>query len=220
MTTGDDRTRLDALLGEQVAYYRAVAGEYEDHALPMPGGGELEDALDAFRPEGDVLELACGPGSWTVRLLRHARSVTAVDSSPEMLALAAARVGGDPRVTLVEADIFEWRPERRFDAVVFGFWLSHVPLERFARFWSLVDVSLAHAGRVFFADDGYRTPDEMVEGPASSTIRRRLRDGTAHRIVKVPHDPAELQARLAALGWRITVTPTAGPFFWGAGGRA
>jgi hypothetical protein len=33
-------------------------------------------------------------------------------------------------------------------------------------------------GRVFFADDAYRTPDELVEGPASSIICRRLLDGT------------------------------------------
>jgi hypothetical protein len=28
-----------------------------------------------------------------------------------------------------------WRPDRRYDVVFFGFWLSHVPLERFAAFW-------------------------------------------------------------------------------------
>ena len=77
---------LPELLGEQVAYYRAVAGEYEDHALPFPGGAELAEALDAFRPAGSVLELACGPGTWTAQLLRHATDVTAVDASPEMLA--------------------------------------------------------------------------------------------------------------------------------------
>jgi len=70
------------------------------------------------------------------------------------------------------------------------------------------------------ADDGYRTPDELIEGPASSAIQRRAPDGTAYRIVKVPHEPAELERQLRSLGWDITVTPTAGPFFWGAGNRA
>ena len=76
---------------------------------------------------------------------------------------------------------------------------------------------LAPGGRVFFADDGYRTPDELIEGESSSTIRRRLSDGTPHRAVKVPHEPAELEERLARLGWQITVTRTSGPFYWGAG---
>ncbi len=83
----------DGLLAEQIAYYRAVAPEYEDHAILGPGEDELIAAIEAFRPTGDVLELACGPGAWTERLLDYATSVTAVDASPEMLARAEARVG-------------------------------------------------------------------------------------------------------------------------------
>jgi SAM-dependent methyltransferase len=59
-------------------------------------------ALDAFRPGGDVLELAAGTGWWTARLAPHARSVTAVDAAPEAL----ARPGG--RVFLIDS----YHPER------------------------------------------------------------------------------------------------------------
>jgi trans-aconitate methyltransferase len=211
---------IGPLLAEQIDYYDAVATEYHDHAIPEAGGGEdLHAALDAFRPAGDVLELACGPGTWTEQLLRHAASVTAVDASAEMIAIASTRVG-EERVRFIQADLFGWRPDRRYDVVFFGFWLSHVPLERFDSFWSLVAECLAPGGRVFFADDGHRTPGELVEGESSSTIQRRLNDGSAYRAVKVPHQAAELEQRLARLGWRIEVTQTAGPFFWGAGGRA
>jgi demethylmenaquinone methyltransferase/2-methoxy-6-polyprenyl-1,4-benzoquinol methylase len=214
----EPRDDLDPLLAEQVAYYRALAGEYHEHSLPFAGGDEIAAALDAFRPTGEVLELACGPGTWTAQLLRHATTLTAVDSSPEMLALAAQRLGADKkRVRFIQADLFAWAPDRRYDVVFFGLWLSHVPLGRFDAFWHLVADCLKPAGRVFFADDGYRTPDELVEGEASSIIRRRLNDGTAYRAVKVPHRPKELQERLERMGWRITVTPTEGPFFWGAG---
>jgi len=76
-------------------------------------------------------------------------------------------------------------------------------------------------GRVYFADDGHRTPGELVEGPSSSpTIRRRLDDGTPFRLLKVPHRPAELEERLRRIGWSIKVTATSGPFYWGAGRRA
>lgn len=102
----------------------------------------------------------------------------------------------------------------------FGFWLSHVPVERFDAFWSLIASCLEPSGRVFFVDDAYRTPEELIEGEASSTIRRRLKDGTPYRAVKVPYRAAELEARLGQLGWRIQVTQTAGPFYWGTGGRA
>lgn len=214
--TADRASELDQLLDEQVAYYRAIAQEYEDHAIPFPDADEPSVALDAFRPVGTVLDLACGQGLWTGQLLRHADEVTAVDASPEMLAIAASRVDSD-RVRFVRADIFEWEPDRRYDVVFFGFWLSHVPLERFDSFWTLVAQCLEPGGRVFFVDDAYRTPDELVEGVASTTIRRRLNDGSGHRVVKVPHQPADLQQRLAALGWAMEVTPTSGPLFWGAG---
>lgn len=42
---------------------------------------------------GQVLDLACGTGSLTVELVRRGREVIAVDASPEMLALAAAKSG-------------------------------------------------------------------------------------------------------------------------------
>lgn len=134
-----------------------------------------------------------------------------------MLTIARSRVGHDPRVRFVEADLFRWRPDRNYDVVFFGFWLSHVPLERFDSFWSLVAQCLRPDGRVFFADDGYITPDELIEDGAPTSIRRRLEDGTDFRAVKVAHTPAELERRLAALGWEIHVHPTEGPFYWGAG---
>jgi SAM-dependent methyltransferase len=216
MRSTDGRGELERLLDEQVAYYSASASEYEERKLPFAGGDELTTALDAFAPTGRVLEIACGTGVWTGLLLRHATELTALDASEEMLAIAAGRHGSE-RVRFIETDIFGWQPDRRYDVVFFGFWLSHVPSERFDSFWSLVADCLGPGGRVFFVDDGYRTSDELIEGEASSTIRRRLNDGTAYRIVKVPHEPAELEERLARIGWRVSVSATSGPFYWGAG---
>jgi SAM-dependent methyltransferase len=156
---------------------------------------------------------------WTGQLLRHATDVTAVDGSPEMLAAAAARVGTE-RVRFVQADLFDWVPDRRYDVVFFGFWLSHVPPGLFASFWSRVADSLKDNGRVFFADDAYRTPDELIEGPSSSTIRRRLEDGTSYRLVKVPYESAALEEQLRKIGWNIKVSATSWPLYWGAGTRS
>jgi demethylmenaquinone methyltransferase/2-methoxy-6-polyprenyl-1,4-benzoquinol methylase len=131
-----------------------------------------------------------------------------------MLALAAGRVGNE-RVRFLQAGLFAWKPDRRYDVVFMGFWLSHVPAERFGPFWSLVAGCLKPAGRVFIADDAYRTPEELIEGPSSQVIQRRVPDGTAFRIVKVPHQPQTLEGQLGQLGWHFEVTPTAGPFYWG-----
>ena len=218
-----DDNELEALLAEQVAYYRARAPEYSDGGIPeldeeelTAGWHALNAKIDEFAPTGDVLELACGPGTWTEPLLRHATTLTAVDASPEMLALAAEKAG-DGRVRFIQADLFGWRPDRTYDVVFFGFWLSHVPLERFESFWAMVATCLGPGGRVLFVDDAFRTDDELIEGPESATIRRRLNDGTAFRAVKVPHTPSSLERRIAELGWRIAVELMPGPFFCGAG---
>ncbi len=222
---GSSPRDVDELLDEQIAYYRARAPEYTRTAFPeVPAGSmwlaraEVGALIAAFRPGGDVLELACGPGSWTPDLLAHADTLTAVDASPEMLALAREAVPGG-RVRFIEADLFNWQPDRRYDAVFFGFWLSHVPLERFQAFWDLVARALKPDGRVAFVDDAFRTADELIEGERSSTIRRELGDGTAFRAVKVPHTPESLQRRIEALGWQVAVKPLTRPFFWGEGRR-
>src|SRR5947207_2508439 len=137
---------VEQLLAEQQAYYRARAPEYLKGAL-VPLASEQSTALRrelgaAFDEHirGAVLELACGPGTWTAMLAERARTLTAIDGSPEMLAQAAERPYGE-HVRFVCADLFEWQPERRYDSIFFGFWLSHVPDERFQGFWAKV----AHA---------------------------------------------------------------------------
>lgn len=223
MSGAESDPELDALLAEQIAYYRARAPEYEDDTMEELGpevlkgaGRELLTAIDAFAPRGDVLELACGPGTWTVDLLRHAHSLTCVDAAPEMLEHAARRVD-DERVRFIQADLFSWEPDRLYDAIFFGFWLSHVPLERFDSFWEMVASALEPGGRVLFVDDAYRTAEELIAGKESSTIGRRLHDGRPYRAVKVPHTPESLERRLADAGWRFVVTRGTGPFFWGQG---
>lgn len=208
-----------SVLGEQLAYYRAVAGEYHTHALDVPGQRELLAAIESCRPEGDVLELACGSGVWTERLMQTAASVTAVDGAPEMLALARARVGPTSTVRFVEADLFSWGPDRRYDTVWFGFWISHVPEERFEWFWRMVADGLAPGGRVFFFDDNHRTDEELIDGPDSPIVERRLHDGSRFRVVKIPYRPEQLERRLRGMGWNVAVAGS-GPFYWGSGGRA
>ena len=206
--------RPSTAIAEQLAYYRAVAGEYEDHSIDAAGQDELLSAIDGFRPTGDVLELACGSGIWTGGLLRSATTVTAVDGAPEMLARARTRLGDTDAVRFIEGDLFSWKPDRRYDAVVFGFWISHVPEERFAAFWSLVADALAPGGRVFFFDDNHITDAERIEGANASVIRRQLHDGTPFKVIKIAYEPAELERRLRDLRWDVEVTGS-GPFYWG-----
>ena len=67
----------DQLLAQQRAYYSALAPDYLDQGLDLPGGAELADALDAFRPAGSVLESPAVPASGP-----HSYSGTPVTSPP------------------------------------------------------------------------------------------------------------------------------------------
>jgi SAM-dependent methyltransferase len=218
----------EALIKEQIEYYRGRAPEYDETSRP-PGdplavhAGPLERALDRFRPAGRVLEIASGTGAWTAQLLRHASVVTALDSSSEMHELSRRKLGDDPRVRYLEADVFSWDPDGPYDVVFFANWLSHVPLGRFEGFWRIVRRALAPEGRVFFVDevrDAWRNEDllreDFPQGPSVPVVRRPLRDGRVFRVVKVFWDPDELKSRLRDLGWTVDVHTT-GPFFWGQG---
>jgi SAM-dependent methyltransferase len=157
----------DALVDEQITYYRARAPEYDDWWLRTgryrrddgfgrrwdAGKRELAQAVRDFDPGGQVLELAAGTGNLTRELCAAADRVTAVDASAEALAIARTKLDQPSRVTFVHADVFEWRPTQRFDVVAFGFWLSHVPPGWFEQFWRLVDDALAPGGRVLFVDN-------------------------------------------------------------------
>jgi hypothetical protein len=73
---------------------------------------------------------------------------------------------------------------------------------------------------MLMGNDGHRTREELINGPDSSTIERRLSDGRRFRAVKVPLEPASLERSLHELGWKIEINPVSGPFFLGVGRRA
>jgi hypothetical protein len=52
---------VQALVAEQVAYYRAHAPDYDDAYL----GKDWDRCVEELPITGDVLELACGTGHWT-----------------------------------------------------------------------------------------------------------------------------------------------------------
>ncbi len=214
----------ESLVQEQIEYYRRRAPEYDETSSP-PGdplaafAEEIERALHAFAPTGDVLEIASGTGTWTRFLLQHASSVTALDAAPEMHRESRRKLGDDPRVRYIEADVLSWEPDRAHDVVFFANWLSHVPPGLFDRFWASVRGAVSSHGRVFVVDenrDAWRYEhlrEAFVAGEAASVVSRPLRDGTTFNVVKVFWDPDELAERVRMLGWDISVTAV-GPFFW------
>lgn len=233
----------DHLLQEQISYYRARAQEYDEwflrqgrfdhgpeenarwHTELASVGAALDTFLASALHDTSALELAAGTGQWTPRLAKRFDDLTVVDAAPEALALNRERLGSRAdSVQFVVADLFDWRPTRRYDIVFFGFWLSHVPPEQFAAFWELVRDCLAPGGRAFLVDSAY-TPDSTARdhtlaGPDATAVTRRLNDGSEYRIVKVFYRPERLRAELATLGWQADLHETPKYFLYGSAAPA
>jgi 2-polyprenyl-3-methyl-5-hydroxy-6-metoxy-1,4-benzoquinol methylase len=209
---------MSDILQEQVQYYRERASEYdewffrqgrydrgENHRQQwFSEVAEVEEVLRAATPSGDILELACGTGLWTQHLVPCATHLTAVDASPEAIALNQRRVVASDSVDYIVADLFNWTPNQQFDFVFFGFWLSHVPMEQFAPFWQMVKGSLKSNGQVFFVDSRFTQASTARNHAALNQqgySERKLNDGRTYRVVKIFHEPTQLQALLKSLGW-------------------
>ena len=231
MPAHDDSHVLD----EQVAYYRARAPEYDawwfrtgrfdrgphDNAAWHTESALVEravaDMLATTRPSS-VLELACGTGLFTRHLAPRVAALTAVDASPEVIAINRQRVAAG-NVRYVEANLFAFDPKARHDLVFMSFWLSHVPPARFAAFWSRVRRALAPGGVAYIVDSAHDPTSTAANHPTpdrhAGIVTRRLDDGREFRIVKVFHEPAALTARLRRLGFESRIAQTPRYFIYG-----
>jgi demethylmenaquinone methyltransferase/2-methoxy-6-polyprenyl-1,4-benzoquinol methylase len=231
MPAHDDSHVLD----EQVAYYRARAPEYDawwfrtgrfdrgphDNAAWHTESALVEravaDMLATTRPSS-VLELACGTGLFTRHLAPRVAALTAVDASPEVIAINRQRVAAG-NVRYVEANLFAFDPTARHDLVFMSFWLSHVPHARFAAFWSMVRRALAPGGVAYIVDSAHDPTSTAANHPTpdrhAGIVTRRLDDGREFRIVKVFHEPAALTARLRRLGFESRIAQTPRYFIYG-----
>jgi SAM-dependent methyltransferase len=172
------------------AYYDRRAPEYDDWYLG--GGGfasrerpgfddELATVVATLRhlPPARTLDVACGTGFLT----RHLRgTITALDRSPRMLAIARGRL---PGATLVEGDGLALPFEvDAFERVLTGHFYGHLDATQRERF-------LGEARRVapeLVIVDASRTHSEVDE----EWSRRVLGDGSAWEVYKRYFSPWEL----------------------------
>jgi len=143
----------------------------------------LDTVEAATGPAPRVLDLACGPGSITARLLERlpGATVVGVDIDPALLAIAGGVFAADRRVTLVRADLIDsaWPsalPEQRFDAVVTATATHWLAPDRLARLYADL-AGIIRPGGLFcnadhMPDDAAPALREAIEGLRE---RRRAR---------------------------------------------
>ena len=224
------------LLKQQIEYYRARAPEYDDwfyrhgrydHGAAFQQQWESEaqivrDQLFSSPRLAHVLEMAPGTGIWTQELIKLSDSVTALDASPEMIAINRAKLQSD-NVSYQQADLFRWQPQQAFDMVFFGFWLSHVPADRLSAFLRTVHKALKPGGRLFLVDSQepeLSTSTEQNIETSDDLQQRILKDGRQFEIVKIYYDADQLSGTLRAHGFDITVQKTPNFFIYADGTRS
>jgi SAM-dependent methyltransferase len=118
---------------------------------------DMVEALVGTAPR--VLDLACGTGTITARLLARFPEATStgVDLDPALLAIAEGTFGSDDRVTLVTADLKDpaWvtrLPYDTYDAVLTATALHWIPTEPLAALYGQV-AELVRDGGVFMNAD-------------------------------------------------------------------
>jgi SAM-dependent methyltransferase len=224
------------MLRQQVAYYQARAHEYDewflrqgrfDHgaaenAAWFAEAAEVRAALHATDHVASALELACGTGIWTRELALLADHVTALDAAPEMLALNAHNVPA-PQVQRAQVDLFAWEPTEQYDLVFFGFWLSHVPRDRFAAFLATAARAVRPGGRIFLVDSRPDPQSSAIDhvrpDPAGDTHQRKLNDGSTYTIVKIFYTSDEITSALINTGFVAQSHTTARFFVWATGSK-
>ncbi len=161
----------------------------------IPDYERLQDALVAASGDGvrSILELGTGTGETAARLLaRHPQArLTGIDSSPHMLAAAAAALPSD-RVTLSLGRLEDPLPAGPFDLVASALCVHHLPAPAKADLFRRIAVVLEPGGRFVLADvvvpgdpacarvpltPGYDSPsrlDEQLEWLRAAGLRPRV----------------------------------------------
>jgi SAM-dependent methyltransferase len=165
---------------------------YNGHRLPEKPG--LSFFTERVAPGRTVLDIGCGHGEITARLLEKNCRITGVDRNRAFIERLAARYGD--RVELVCDDVFRFladHPGRRFDVAVLSNVLEHFdePLP-FLR-------DLRPAARFLYI--------EVPDFDADHLNAYRLQAGTDLVYTDADHiyefDRDEMKALLAQAGWRV-----------------
>lgn len=144
-------------------------------------------------PVRTAVDLGCGPGNSTERVLARwpGARVTALDSSPDMVAAARARL---PGVEVIEADLAGWDDPGPFDLLLANAVLQWVP-DHEAVFPALLGRLAPGGSLAVQMPDNLDEPSHRLMREVAADPRWAGRIGDAAAL-RTPRRPAEWYARL------------------------
>ncbi len=220
---GDTPTRpLDPLAAKRVVEqgYDRVAERHRAWSAGIRQDERLRythELLDRLPRGAAVLELGCGQGTPTTRLLAERFNVTGVDISARQLELARRDV---PNAAFLHADMASLDlPPQTFDGVAAFFSLIHVPREEHAALLERI-ASWLRPGGVLVATMGVRdSPGDVEEDWLGAPMffshwdaatNRRLVEQSGLRILSAREETADEDGAPVAFLWVVAEKPQAG----------
>lgn len=101
--------------GRYAKVWDDAAERYSDAGVSTLKEQILGKLSEIVSPDTDVLDIGCGPGTYSIPLSKSCRSVVCLDGSGKMLdRIIQARV---PNITCIEADWNTYSTDSRFDLV-------------------------------------------------------------------------------------------------------
>ena len=144
------------------------------------------------------LELGCGTGEFTARLLGSGCQLVAIELSEATAAVARERVGDSAEIVIGNVETGEGLEDREFDAVVGVSVLHHLDLEAcFAQTFP----HLRRGGRFAFSEPNLANPQVWAE--RSIELVRKARHVTPHETAFTAGD---LRARFEAAGLEVELS--------------
>lgn len=141
-----------------------------------------------------ICEIGCGTGRHTIRLARAGNSVTGIDLSPGMLAIAREKLSGLD-VELVEGDVLTLPLPDVFDAGVTALVLEHIA--DLSAFFARVAHMLKPGGGFYISEIH---PDRIAGGTQANFVDR---DGEAVRLTSFAHTEADIRSAADGAGLRL-----------------
>jgi SAM-dependent methyltransferase len=115
-------------------FFNGLAVEFWVKVAPPPSDAEIAFLQSIFGGGGELLDVACGAGRYTIPLAQAGYAMTGVDLSDEFLNVARQR---EPRIAWEKRDIRDLPWTARFDgALCFGNSFGYFPAEETRAFLS------------------------------------------------------------------------------------
>lgn len=197
----EERIDREKQHGAWIAYHGEEVWNWSSPAGKLRWGRRVAMFQEFLGSPGiSVLEIGCGTGLFTAEIAAKGHRLTAIDISPDLIALARERVTSDNVTFMVENAYATTFPDAGFDAIIGSSCLHHLDIARaLPEFYRL----LKPGGRIMFTEPNMLNPQIFLQ--KNIPVLKRMAGDSPDETAFVRFT---LAAELGRAGFRnITIKP-------------